>query len=599
MLFGKVLNKYYKKYALFFIIGIIALIAVDWIQLYIPEILGVIVDRLSPGYNPDELFHEVLLYSIQVVVIALMMAALRITWRITIFKASTGIEEGLKREMFLKAERLSLDYYQNNKVGTIMSWITSDTEEIQEFFGWGTIMLIDGIFLSICVIIKMFLLDVAITLLILIPVALIVIWGILVEKFMSDKWIERQKAFDKLYDFTQESFTGIRVIKSFVKENQQLFKFCKIAKKNEDVQVKFDLIGVGFDVIIQLIIALVLSLIIGFGSFLVFKNMNNAPIVIFGNSIDLTNAKLIEFISYFYSLVWPLIALGQVITSRSRAKGSLGRITAFLDVEESIKNDEEAIEIKEPKGTIRFDNFSFRYPNTEFDQLENISLEIKQGETVGVIGRIGSGKSTLVNALGRLYNVKENTLFIDDVDIMKIDLKSLRNTLAYVPQDNFLFCSTIGENIKFSNTELDDKKMKEATDFSDISKDIEGFPNKYDTQVGERGVTLSGGQKQRISIARAFIKDSPIMVLDDSVSAVDIKTEETILNNIKTLRKGKTTLVVASRVSTVKSLDKIIVLNDGKLEAFGSPKELEKTSKTYQKMVYLQRLEQEITEEGK
>ena len=593
MIFNRVLNRYYKRFAFFFIVGILSLIAVDWLQLYIPENLGNIVRLLTENYQKDAIWNQVLDISLKVIVIALGMFVGRILWRVTLFYASTKIEADLRLRMFEKAEKLSLDFYQENKIGTVLAWFTNDTETVEEFIGWGTLMLVDGIFLTLLVVVKMVLLDWFITILIAVPVLLIIVWGFLVEKYMSIKWDNRQKAFDNLYDFSQESFAGIRVIKAFVKENQQLHQFAKIAKHNKDVEVDFARVSVLFDVAIESIIAVIFALILGLGGYFVFLTISGDSLNILGHNVVMDAATLVEFVSYFSSLIWPLIALGQVITMRSKAKASCERIAHFFDADESIKNIEDAFIFEDAKGKISFKNFSFKYPGSNYDSLSEINLDIQPGETIGVVGRIGSGKSTLVTVLARLYNVAENSLFIDDIDIMKADFHSLRKQIAYVTQDNFLFSDTISENIKFSGVESSKDDVKNAAQFACVDDDIEGFPNKYETVLGERGVTLSGGQKQRVSIARAYLKNAPILVLDDSVSAVDIKTEETILKNIKEERKGKTTIVVASRVSTVSSLDKIIVLNEGKLEAFDSPDKLYKISPTYKKMVDLQKLEKE------
>lgn len=589
MIFGKYINKFYLKYLLFFIIGLIALVTVDWVQLYIPEILGSLVDDIGSGVAID-----VMRIVKEVVIVALVMSIGRVIWRLAILSTSKKIEANLRREMFEKSERLSQRYYHENKVGNIMSWFTTDLETIEEFFSWGSIMLVDAIFLSTFVIFKMVRLDFALSLLAAVPILLIIVWGALVEKFMANKWEMRQKAFDELYDFSQENFTGIRVIKAFVKENQELHAFAKVAKKNKDSNISFVKTSVLFDVFIEIIIVFILCFLMGFGSFFVYRYINNDPIIIFGHLIKMTPGTLITFITYFDALIWPMIALGQIVSMRSRAKASLKRITHFLDQEEEIVNPENPIILDDVKGKITFNHFSFAYPGANERSLSDITFTINPGERIGIVGKIGSGKTTLVNSLLRLYNVAKGTLYIDDQDIMDCDIRSVRNAIGYVPQDNFLFSDKVRNNIAFSNKELEYEKVELAAKFADVHDNIVDFKEGYDTISGERGVTLSGGQKQRVSIARAYIKEAPIMIMDDSVSAVDVKTEETILHNIDTYRKGKTTLVIASRVSTVMHLDRIIVLNDGKLEAFGTHTELLDISPTYAKMVYLQELEKEV-----
>ena len=592
MLFNKYINKYYLKYFLFFLIGIIALVVVDIVQTRIPYFLGQIVDNVEAFSSDQKELWKMLRY---IIIYAFVMAAGRVIWRLTIFRASTGIEANLRKEMFEKAERLPTAYYHDTKVGTIMSWFTNDIETVGEYYGWGTIMLVDAFFLSVIVVFQMVRsVDYILTIIALIPILLIVIWGALVEKYMSLKWEQRQKAYDDLYDFAQENFTGIRVIKAFVKENKEIHAFAKVAKRNKDVNVNFARVSILFDVLIELIIAIEISCILGFGGWFVYSAATGTPIVIFGHSINLTIGQLMEFVGYVDILIWPMIALGQIVTMRSRCKTSLKRITNYLDTEEDVKSPKDAIKFNDVKGKITFNHFSFKYPSNEYDSLKDVSLTINPGERIGVVGKIGCGKTTLVNSLLRLYNIEENTILIDDVDLMKCDIASLRDSIAYVPQDNFLFSDKICNNIAFSSEEVDQEKVEDAAKFADVHDNIVDFTEGYDTVSGERGVTLSGGQKQRIAIARAYYKDAPIMILDDSVSAVDVKTEETILKNINEKRAGKTTIVVASRVSTIMHLDRIIVLNDGKLEAFGIHEELLQTSETYKRMVYLQELEAEV-----
>ena len=584
MLLGKYINKYYKKYALLFIIGILALIVVDWIQLYIPEFLGKAVTILdTPGSDKNEIVKLGLL----VLLVAGGMFLGRFLWRITLFSAAFKIESDIRHEMFLKAEALTRQFYHETKVGSIMSWFTNDLETISEYFSWGTIMLIDSVFLSAITIFKMVRLNLKMSLICFIPFILVIIWGALTERFMMKRWDERQSAYDKLYDFAQENFTGIRVIKAFVKETKEIHAFAKVARKNADVNVSFARLSVIFDVFIEIIIALIFTFAMAFGGHVVLMVTDaERRMVEAGN--------LAEFIGYLDILIWPMIALGQIVSMRSRSKASLKRITAYLDTEINVKSPENAIKVENIKGDISYRNFSFHYPNYDATSLKNINLDIKAGQSIGVVGKIGCGKTTLVNVLLMLYNLEPGTLFIDDIDITTLDIESLRNQIAYVPQDNFLFSDSIVNNINFGLEDGTLEIAKEGAKFANIDEDIEGFTNGYETISGERGVTLSGGQKQRISIARAYVKDAPILILDDSVSAVDTKTEEMILHNIADARKDKTTIVVASRISTIAHLNKIVVLNDGRVEAFDTHENLLKTSPTYQKMVKLQELEKEV-----
>ena len=591
MLFGKYINKYYKKYWFFFLVGVIALIVVDVAQTFIPRFLGQIIDG-------DKILVQDLAQLGSIVGGVLLCAGImfvgRIIWRLAIFRASTGIAAGVRKEMFEKAESLSASYYHENKVGNVMNWFTSDIEEISDFFGWGTVTLVDAVFLSASVIISMIRLNPWMTLLAAAPVLLIIIWGTLVDKYMTKKWEGRQKEYDRLYDFVQENFTGIRVIKSFVKQNKEILAFSRIAKKNQDTNVSFARVQVFFSIIIEIILVFEMTFLLGFGGYFVYMAISGTPARLFGQVIRLTVGELIEFVGYVDLIIWPMIALGQIVSMRSRAKGSLKRITAFLDTPLDVVNPLNGVKLFDAKGEIVFKNFSFAYPGNPNPSLTDVNLTIPAGSHIGVVGKVGSGKTTLVNSLFRLYNVNKGEIFIDGHDIMDCDIPSLRETIAYGPQDNFLFSGEIRNNIAFASKEPEQDKVEEAAIFADVHSNIASFPKGYDTVSGERGVTLSGGQKQRVSIARAYYKKAPILVLDDCVSAVDVKTEETILNNIKEKRKDMTTILIASRVSSVTHMDKIIVLDQGKVVAYGPHEELMKTSEVYNRMVYLQELEKEV-----
>lgn len=588
----KFIKKYYRKYIILFLIGIIADISVDLIQLFLPEFLGQLVDMVSA--NSSLVFDDIknIVYSVLFVAVGLFVG--RLIMRFSILTSSGKIEADMRHEMFNKAERLSQRYYHEHKVGDIMSWFASDIESIEEFAGWGTIMIVDALFLSVMALYKMLKLNIVLSLIASIPLFALIIWGNKVEKIMSAKWEERQKNFDRLYDFTHEIFAGIRVIKAFVKQRQELDAFSEVASDQAKKNLDFATNSIKFDVYIELIIGILMSMVILCGSYFIYRYSINNPVVLFNHVIKLKAGELVTFLGYIDIMIWPMIAMGQILQMHSRFVTSYKRVNNFLQEEEEIKNAENSIDLIDCKGKIEFNHFNFKYPDGNIHSLNDISFTINPGEMIGVVGKIGSGKTTLVNSLLRLYNVDENSILIDDIDIMKLNIKSLRENIAYVPQDNFLFSDNIKNNIAFSNKKLNLNEVREAAKFADVDDNIVDFSDGYETVTGERGVTLSGGQKQRISIARAYIKDAPIMIMDDSVSAVDMKTEETILNNIREKRKDKTTIIIASRVSTVSLLDKILVLNDGKIEAFDCHENLLKISPTYSKMVYLQKLESEL-----
>lgn len=591
MLFGRHLGKYYKKYWPFFLLGFLALLFTDYAQTEIPGYLEEIVNGLSGDGLAEGRLKEILL---AILLLSFLILLGRIAWRLCIFYAARKIEAGLRQDMFEKAEKLPLSFYHENKVGAIMGSFTSDVETVGEYFGWGTVMLVDSVFLTLIVIVRMVRLSWALTLVAAVPILLIAIWGALVEKFSSKLWEQRQSAFDELYSFAEENFTGIRLIKSFVKENQEIHAFAKIAKKNEDANLKFGKTAILFDAIIEAIIACIVALLMGFGGYWIVLTMRGTPLVLFGKEVLLDAGQLTAFISLFDILIWPMIAMGQIVMMHARSKASLGRISRFLDAPEDVASPKDAIPLKEARGEIVFENFSFRYPDAKEDALSHISLTVHPGEKVGIVGRVGSGKSSLLKALLRLYNYQEGTLFLNGVDLMKADLASLRDSIAYSPQDSFLFSDTLENNIAFSKENSDPVGVEKASTLACLDKDVKDFKDGYQTVLGERGVTLSGGQRQRASLARAYEKDAPILLLDDTVSAVDLQTEAEILKNLFEARKGKTTLMVASRVSSVRNFDRIIVMKNGTVEAFGTHEELLSTSPTYQKMVELQHLQDQV-----
>lgn len=588
MVFGKYVNKFYKKYFWHFFFGILTVIFVDYIQLFIPAITGRIIDSITNGGISEGNWQFLIEQIIYIALVGLGMFVGRFLWRICIFGEAVLVQSDLRFDMFEKTEKLSQRYYKVNKTGAILSYFSNDLETIEESFGFGIVQMIDGVFLLVMSLIKMFKLQGVLTLLLLIPVVLLGLCAFFVDKLMEKKYEKRQKAFEDMSDYAQENFTGIRVIKAFVKERKELKQFAKEAKKNKDTNIEYVKVSSLLEVLFDALIYVIFGIILLGGSYLVYLNIKSSGVE------GITIGSLIEFIGYADTLIWPIFALAGTINLIARARTSLKRISNLLDEKVEIVDD-KVVCPTDLKGEIEFKNFNFAYPDDENTLiLKDVNIKIKAGETIGIVGKIGSGKSTLVNMLFRLYNVEDNTLFIDGYDIMHLPIRMVRDTIGYCPQDNFLFSDSIRNNIAFSNPDMSLEEVEKAAEFADVRSNIEEFKGKYETLIGEKGVSLSGGQKQRISIARAIVKDPKILVLDDSVSAVDVKTEETILHNIQKDRKGKTTILIASRVSTVKALDKIIVMNDGKVEAFGTHEECLKNSKTYTRMVELQSLEKEM-----
>jgi len=581
MLFGKYINKYYLKYAWVIIIGVLALLLVDIAQLEIPEIYSTIIDGLNGEGTPLTKEILLLLCKNMFLIVAVMVIG-RMIWRLCFFGSAIKVVASLREKMFNHCKDLPQEYYSKNKVGGLMSLFTNDLGTIEECFGDGILMLFDAVGLGSLAIYKMFKLNIKLALLSILPLILLVIIGFVVGRYMEKKWTLRQEAFSTLSDFSQESFSGIAVIKAFVKESKELWHFKKLNKDNEYANVEFVKASTLLHVLITLLVQSVMCLILGYGGYIVYKGFDNFTI---GN--------LIEFMSYFNSCIWPMMAVSRLIEMTSRGKASLGRISDLLNYQNNVSDKKDVIEINEVKGTIEFKNLTFAYPNSNFEVLKNISFKINAGENIGIIGKTGSGKTTIVDLILRMYNIEDNSLYIDGIDVNNLSIKSVRNAISYVPQDNFLFSDTIESNIAFAFEEINENEVVNAAILSDVHDNIIEFDKGYKTILGERGVTISGGQKQRTSIARALMKNAPILILDDSVSAVDTKTEKIILNNLKETRKGKTTILIAHRISTVQNMDKILFIDEGRILGFDTHQNLYNSLEEYQNMVNLQKLEEE------
>lgn len=572
------------------LLGVVALFLVDYFQLKIPALYNLVINGMNNGVvtinGVERVFDaSVLLDEIckPLMLIIVVMVIGRFLWRICFFGSARKVETDMRSKMFGHCSKLSQEFYQENKVGNLMSLFTNDLETVEECFGYGFLTLSDALLLGSLAIIKMWKMNPMLTLFSLIPMAFLLIVGTLVGKSMTVKWDERQASFSSLSDFAQESFSGIAVIKAFVKEFRELIAFRWLNKKNEKANIEYTKISTLLNIFVTLFVESVICIILGYGSFLVKKDVFNA-------------GDLIEFIGYFNSVIWPVMAISELIDMTSRGKASVNRISELLDSEIDVY-DRNVEDIKVLKGKIEFRNLTFRYPGADYDALSNISLTINEGENIGVVGRTGCGKTTLVDLILRTYNVPDGTVFIDGHDINRIPIHTVREHAAYVPQDNFLFSDTIKNNIAFATVDKgeipDTETVKNAAILSDVHDNIMDFGSDYDTVLGERGVTVSGGQKQRISIARALMKNASILILDDSVSAVDTDTEKKILKNLSDTRRGMTTILIAHRISTVENMDKVIFLDDGKLLAFGTHEELLKSCPEYQKLVNLQKLDEE------
>lgn len=587
MIFGKYINRYYLKNAPVLLLGLLALLMVDYIQLLIPQFYRLVINGVNLGQvvvngQPLPFTKEVLLQHIclPMIWIVVLMVIGRFLWRICFFGSAVRVAANLRERMFDHSRQLSQQYYQVNKVGNLMSLYTNDIDTIQECFGDGILMFFDALVLGLMALYKMWRMDYKLTLLALIPALIMFGIGTVMGTAMTKRWEERQQAFSDLSDFAQENFSGIAVIKAFVKELKELMAFRKLNKQNEEINVIYTKIATLLEVLVTLFVESVICVILGYGGYLVYQGRFNA-------------GQLVEYIGYFEAIVWPIMAISMLIEKTSRGKASLNRITELLDAPIDVADRPGVQELQNPQGSVEFRHLTFRYPDGEYDVLQDISFTIHPGESVGIVGKTGAGKTALVDLLLRTYNVPDGTLFVDGRDVNTLSIHSVRAACAYVPQDNFLFSDTIAHNIGFGVDDASPKMIDHAASLADVRDNIVDFKDGYETVLGERGVTVSGGQKQRISIARALLKDAPILILDDSVSAVDTRTEKIILDNLKSSRANKTTLLIAHRISTVERLDKIIFLDDGKIEAVGPHDELYTSCPKYRRMVDLQRLEDE------
>ena len=587
MIFGKHINRYYIKYAPMLLLGLAALVVVDVFQLVIPNLYQQVINGTSLGYvvvdGVQQVFDfDYLLDHICMPMVGIILAVVagRFLWRVCFFGSAIRVEKDLRDRMFDNCRHLSREYYQVNKVGNLMSLFTNDLDTVQECYGWGIMMFCDALLMGALAVSKMLKMDLLLTVFAMIPMGFLMACATIVGRQLTRKWDHRQECYSNLSDFAQESYSGMAVIKAFVKEARELCAFRKLNEENEKANMAHTQASVLFRVLVMLFVESVICIILGYGGYLVYSGKFNA-------------GQLVEFIGYFTSVVWPIMAVSELIDMGSRGKASLERIGELLDAVPVVVDREGVSDLSDVRGDIEFRNLNFRYPDGEFDALENITFTIRAGENVGLVGKTGSGKTTLVDLLLRTYNVPDGTVFVDGHDVNDISIRSLRAACAYVPQDNFLFSDTIENNIGFGVKEQKHSEIVKAAILADVDGNIQEFRQGYDTVLGERGVTVSGGQKQRISIARALMKDAPILILDDSVSAVDTKTEKTILDNLRTTRAGKTTILIAHRISTIERMDKILFIDDGRLAAVGTHRELYETNGEYRRMVDLQKLEEE------
>ncbi|MBZ9687662.1 ABC transporter ATP-binding protein/permease [Clostridium estertheticum] len=560
-----IIVEFIKKHKISYIIGILFMFLTSYIQSFFPRVLGDTIDILG-RYN-----FTFNLVKIKIVYILLITTGTFIStyaWRNLIVVNARNLECHLREKLYTHFQKLSPEFYNNRKTGDLIAYAINDISAIRMTLGPATAMIINGIaILSVSIYSMSKIMNLKFTLMILIPVPFILFFMLKIGKLVQKRFRVVQENFASISGRVQENIYGIRVIKSYVQEEAEGEKFEVLNDKMMDSNINMVKVSASLSPIIEISfsISFVMNLIIG------------------GNMVlngSITLGDFIAFNGYLTMIMRPIISIGRVINIVQRGIASIKRLDEILNVKPKIQDGAKMISTA-IDGEIEFKNLSFSYSNFNKKALQNISLKIPKGYTIGITGKTGSGKTTLVSLLLKLYVSSPEEIFIDSVDINDYCLETLRSSIGYVPQDNFLFSASIKENIKFFKDIYTDEEVEKAAKISSIYESIIGFPMGFDTVLGERGVNLSGGEKQRISIARAIIRDPSILILDDSLSAVDTITESKLLKNIKKWRFGKTTLIVAHRISTIKHADFIIVLDDGRICENGTHDELIKKGGLY------------------
>jgi len=580
------LNKYLIKYKYYYTIGVI-FILISTVFAIIPatlirETFNLIESGYSDYENGDELIKskilkDVLFYASGIILAAIIRGFFMYMMRQTIIVASRNIEYDLKNDIFFHYQTLPLEFYKRNNTGDLMNRISEDVSKVRMYLGPALMYGMNVTILMLIVIPFMFYINSNLAFYSLVPLPFLVICIYFVQNIINRRSEEIQKSLSNLSTYVQETFSGIRLIKSFVREMNFSKVFTDKSNDYKDKSIRLQYVLALFFPVIMTLIGLSIMITVYVGSIEVFDG-------------NLTIGNIAEFLIYVYLLTWPVTALGWITSIVQRASASQRRINEFLDEKTSIISlAKKNIDIK---GSVEFKNVSFKYQDTGINGMSDVSFKLNAGDSLGIIGSTGSGKSTIANSILRLFDIDSGKILIDNIDIKKLDISYYRRQIGYVPQDVFLFSDTIENNILFGSEDNNFEKVKKAAENSDLTRNIESFPNKFKTKIGERGITLSGGQKQRISIARAIIKEPKILILDDCLSAVDTKTENIILENLKDIMKDKTSIIISHRISSVKLAKKIIVIENGKVIEQGDHASLLKVKKSYYKL-FQQQIESE------
>ena len=574
----KKLGWFFKQEKKSYIIGVFSLIMVALVQLVPPKVIGIVVDKIT---SKNLTIKPILFWVTILLAAAIAQYIFRYIWRTHIWGSAAKLEKDLRKQLFHHFTKMDNVFYQKYRTGDLMAHATNDLNAIQNVAGAGILTFADSFITGGATIVAMILfVDLRLTLIALIPLPLLAVTSRVLGSKLHDAFRDSQAAFSTINDKTQESITGIKVIKTFGQEQEDIQDF---TEKIEDAIIKnkrVNFLDALFDPFITLIIGIsyVLTIIVG-GRFI----MNGT----------ITIGQLISFISYIGMLVWPMFAIGRLFNVLERGNASYDRVNELLHEKTHITEKKDAIQVP-AKGRLSMEIAQFTYPKDDQATLEQIKFTVGVGETLGIVGKTGAGKTTILKLLMREYDHYQGRVMFGEHDIKEYSLDALMNSMGYVPQDHFLFSMTVRDNIRFANPDFTEAKVEEAAEMAFINNEIKAFPKGYDTLVGERGVSLSGGQKQRISIARALIVDPELLILDDALSAVDAKTEEAILSNLKEARKEKTTIISAHRLSSVMHAKEIIVLDEGKIVERGTHQELLSLAGWYKRMWDKQQLEAKI-----
>lgn len=576
------LGWFFKERKKEYTIGILMLLCVSILQIIPPKIIGITLDEIGAGTLTVE---SLLKWLGILVAIAIVMYMLRYYWRKMIFGSSNYLAKVLRQKLFRHFTKMSPAFYQQRRIGDLMAHATNDVSAVQQTAGFGVLTLFDSISTGSFVILAMSItIDWRLTLIALIPMPLMALSTSYYGKLLHKRFRDAQAAFSDLNDKTQESISGVKVIKSFGYQQQDIEDFHTLSEEVVEKNIRVAKIDALFDPTISLIVAISYFLSIVFGAKFIIEDA-------------MTVGDLVAFTTYLGLLVWPMLAVGMLFNVVERGSASYDRIEELLTTPIEIDDIEGALELT-PSGMLVFNVQSFTFPGEEVMTLKNVAFTLQAGETLGIVGRTGAGKTAILKLLLRQFDQYDGEITYGGISIEDYKKERLREAIGYVPQDHFLFSTTVANNIAFSNEHASAEQVERAAKIAHIHEDILRFSEGYDTVVGERGVALSGGQKQRISIARALMMEPNLLILDDSLSAVDAKTEEAILQSLKAERANATTIITSHRLSAIQHANVILFMEDGTVVEKGTHEELMALKGRYYEMYKLQQLEQLVERGG-